>query len=315
MRRLLDDFATLFDLDTVVAGDRLGDLVLGAIGELEDLALPDWGSAGPPGELRSVRGSSLDFHYAPHLFPGMETRLRLAHKLQFHMLPRSVPPDAPLSIAAVLESYCHLSGDLFGWETLADGQFLIWIVDVSGHGVRAGLASAILKVLVDHLHQRGHVDSLVAELNGTFGACLREDKGNLFATGFFLVLSGDGSASYASAGHPPMLVRRATGAIEELGSTGLPLGMFPDCRPSATRVGLDPGDMLLLYTDGVVETVGKDGELFGLDRVRTILVPDVDGPRSLTSDLYRAIADHQDMARLNDDVTFVAARMESDREA
>jgi sigma-B regulation protein RsbU (phosphoserine phosphatase) len=310
MRRLLDDFATLFDLDTVVGGDRLGDLVLDTIGELEDLALPDWGTAGPPGELRSVRGSALDFHYAPHLFPGMETRLRLAHKLQFHMLPRSVPPGAPLSIAAVLESYCHLSGDLCGGETLADGQFLIWIVDVSGHGVRAGLASAILKVLVDHLRRRGRVDSLVAELNGTFGGCLREDKGNLFATAFFLVLSGAGEATYASAGHPPMLVRRANGAIEELGSTGLPLGMFPDCLPSAARVRLDAGDVLLLYTDGVVETVGRDGELFGLDRVRTILAPDVDGPRALTSDLYRAIADHQDMAHLNDDVTFVAARVE-----
>ena len=314
MRRLLDDFATLFDLDTVVAGDRLGDLVLRTIADLEDLALPDWGSAGPPGELRSVRGSSLDFHYAPHLFPGMETRLRLAHKLQFHMLPRSVPPGAPLSIAAVLESYCHLSGDLFGWETLADGQFLIWIVDVSGHGVRAGLASAVLRVLVDHLRRRGQVDSLVAELNGTFGGCLREDKSNLFATGFFLVLSGDGSASYASAGHPPMLLRRASGSIEELGSNGLPIGMVPDCRAAATRIRLAPGDVLLLYTDGVVETVGKDGELFGVDRVRSILGPDVDGPRSLTAELYRSIADHQDMAHLNDDVTFVAARMRADRE-
>ncbi len=310
MRRLLDDFATLFDLDTVVDGDRLGDLVLDTISELEDLELPDWGSAGPPGELRSVRGSSLDFHYAPHLFPGMETRLRLAHKLQFHMLPRSVPPGAPLSIAAVLESYCHLSGDLFGWEPLDHGRFLLWIVDVSGHGVRAGLASAILKVLVDRLRQRGRVDSLVAELNGTFGGCLREDKGNLFATGFFLVIAGDGTASYASAGHPPMLVRRADGAIEELGSTGLPLGMFPDCRPGAAQVRFDPGDLLLLYTDGVVETEGEDGELFGVDRVRSILVPGADGPRALTADLYRAIAAHQDMARLNDDVTFVAARVE-----
>ena len=314
MRRLLDDFATLFDLDTVVAGDRLGDLVLRKIDDLEGLALPDWGSVGPPGELRSVRGSSLDFHYTPHLFPEMETRLRLAHKLQFHMLPRSVPPGSPLAIAAVLESYCHLSGDLFGWENLSDDKFLIWIVDVSGHGVRAGLASAILKVLVDHLRQRGRVDALVAELNGTFGGCLREDKGNLFATGFFMVLAGDGSASYASAGHPPMLLRRAAGSIEELGSTGLPIGMLPDCRPAAMSIRLAPGDTLLLYTDGVVETVGEDGELFGVDRVRSILVPEIDGPRSLTAELFRSIAEHQDMAHLNDDVTFVAARMKADPE-
>ena len=57
----------------------------------------------------------------------------------------------PVAIAAVLESYCHLSGDLFGWEARRDGKFLIWIVDMAGHGLRAGLASAILRTLVTNL--------------------------------------------------------------------------------------------------------------------------------------------------------------------
>ena len=108
----------------------------------------------------------------------------------------------------------------------------------------------------------------------------------------------------------PRVVRCSCPHMCYLRSNGLPIGMFPDCRPAATEARLGPGDMLLLYTDGVIETEGSGGELFGLERVRGHLAPGHDGPRSLTADLYRAIADHQDMARLSDDVTFVAARME-----
>jgi len=309
MQPLLDDFATLFDLDCRVRGARLGDLVVRAIDDLEARTLPDWGSPGPADRYDAERRRSLDFYYAPHLFPEMELSLRLAHKLQFHMLPRDVPPSAPLSIAAALESYCHLSGDLFGWEALADGKFLIWIVDLSGHGVQAGLSSAVLKVLIDNSRQRGRVGSLAAELNQMFPGCLREDRGNRFATGFFMALSGDGSARYTSAGHPPVLLRRDDGRIEDLTSNGLPIGMFPDRRYSETEIRLDPGDTMLLYTDGVLETTNKDGELFGLGRLRELLQSEFEEPRSLTDCLYRKIAEHQDMERLHDDVTFVAARM------
>ena len=121
MQRLLSEFGTMFDLDQTVHGARLGDLVIRTIDELESKARPDWGSVGPI-ETRSVsRGESTDFYYAPHLFPDMEQTLRLAHKLQFHMLPLEAPADSPVKLAAVLESYCHLSGDLFGWEVLSDG--------------------------------------------------------------------------------------------------------------------------------------------------------------------------------------------------
>jgi sigma-B regulation protein RsbU (phosphoserine phosphatase) len=311
MQRLLDDFATLFDLDRRVRGIRLGDLVERAIDDLEQRSAPNWGTPGATHLYESERGKPFDFYYAPHLFPEMELSLRLAHKLQFYMLPREVPPDAPISIAAVLESYCHLSGDLFGWEMLADGRFLIWIVDLAGHGVQAGLSSAVLKVLIDNLRQRGRVGSLATELNDTFIDCLREDRGNLFATGFFMAMSGDGTACYTSTGHPPVLLRRGDGRIDELSSNGLPIGMFPDRRYTASETRLEPGDTMLLYTDGLVETTNEDGESFGIERLRGFLRSEAETPRSLTDSLYRNIAEHQDMEKLDDDVTFVAARVNS----
>jgi sigma-B regulation protein RsbU (phosphoserine phosphatase) len=309
MKRLLATFAAEFDLDHPVRGTRLGDLIERAVEDLERRDFPDWGLPGPGDQVETRSAGELDFHYLPHLFPGMDPDLRLAHKLQFSMLPREVPPGAPVSIAAVLESYCHLSGDLFGWEMLADGRFLLWIVDVSGHGVRAGLASAVLKVLIDNLRQRGRVAMLARELNDIFVACLREKSTSLFVTACFLAMSSDGSACYTSAGHPPVLLRRRNARIEELPSTDIPLGMFENHRYSSRDLFIEPGDTMLLYTDGVVETVDEKGEFFGLDHLRGFVRSETRPPRALTAALYRRIAAHQDMKRLNDDVTFVAARM------
>jgi sigma-B regulation protein RsbU (phosphoserine phosphatase) len=309
-KRLLEGFDALFDLDHPVRGNRLGDLIERAVEDIEGEDFPDWGSPGPGEKVETRSAGELDFHYLPHLFPGMDPDLRLAHRLQFSMLPREVPPGAPVSIAAVLESYCHLSGDLFGWEMLADGGFLLWIVDVSGHGVRAGLSSAVLKVLIDNLRQRGRVGLLAAELNDIFVGCLREETSNLFVTAFFLALSGDGSARYTSAGHPPVLLRRRDTHVEELPATDVPVGMFPGRRYTVADLRIDPADTLLLYTDGVVETVDAAGEHFGLDRLRALVRSETGPPRALTAALYRRIAAHQDMKTLNDDVTFVAARMD-----
>lgn len=310
MKRLLDGFAALFDLEYRVRGTRLGDLVERAIDDLEGKTFPDWGSPGHADRLEARSEGALDFYYLPHLFPGMDPDLRLAHKLQFSMLPREVPPGAPVSIAAVLESYCHLSGDLFGWEMLADGRFLVWIVDVSGHGLRAGLSSAVLKVLIDNLRQRGRVAMLAQELNDIFVACLREEASSLFVTAHFLALASDGSACYTSAGHPPVLLRRRNARIEELPSTDIPLGMFANHRYSSRDLFIEPGDTMLLYTDGVVETVNEKGEFFGLDHLRGFVRSETRPPRALTAALYRRITAHQDMKTLNDDVTFLAARMD-----
>ncbi len=305
MQRLLDGFSTLFNLDHQVRGMRLGDLVTTAIDDLDQQPLPEWGSPGPR-HLLSTGAESFDFYYAPHLLPKMDLALRLAHKLQFHMLPREVPAGAPLSLAAVLESYCHLSGDLFGWEMLADGKFLIWIVDLSGHGTRAGLASAMLKVLIDNLRQRSLVGSMVTELNDSFISCLQEDRGSLFATGFFMAVAPDGTACYTSAGHPPIMVRKHDGRLVELPSNGVPIGMFPGRRYMAMKALIEQGDTLLLHTDGVAETTNKAGEQFSLDRLREFMLTEHDSPRSLTRSLFRTISEYQDMDKLDDDVTFVA---------
>ncbi|NIM01565.1 MAG: SpoIIE family protein phosphatase [Acidobacteria bacterium] len=239
----------------------------------------------------------------------MEPKLRLAHELQFRLLPQSLPAEAPVSISAVLESYCHLSGDLFGWEVLRSGRFLIWIADMAGHGIRAGLASAVLHVLIADLRQRDRLGPMMSELNRMLHDCLRPGHDSLYATLFVMTLDQGGEAAYCSAGHPPVLVRRAGGSMEELESTECPVGLFPETEYSSRRFRLERGSRLLLYTDGVIESKGRHNELFGLQRLRRVFERVESGPRELTDTIYREIVGWQNIDKLDDDLTFLAVQL------
>lgn len=309
MKRLLDDFAARFDLEHRVRGVRLAELIDRFDVDLDDSPLEDWGTPGPADDVASVSQGPVDLHYVPHLFPGMDLKLRLAHRLQYHLLPAVVPVEAPVSISAVLESYCHLSGDLFGWEMLADGNFLIWILDVSGHGVETGLASAVLKVIMDSLCDQGNVDDRVGELNEALSQCVRPGRRTLFATGFFMTLAADGTARFCSAGHPPVLVTGPERTLRELSSNARPIGLFQDQRYVADETRITPDEALFLYTDGLIELTTRSGEQFGLQRLREFLQGAQGEPRVLTESLYQTISRDHDMAKLDDDVTFVAAQL------
>ena len=287
MRRLLEDFDDLFDLTYPVGDTPLGELLERTVSGFEQ-PCQTWGTEGQREKVFSESGRFVSFYYRPHLFPGMDLKLRLAHELQYRLLPRDLPPASPVSIAAVLESYRHLSGDLFGWEMLRDGKLLIWIADMAGHGVRAGLASAVLRLLIGSLPRRSQVGPFISELNRVFHDCIRPEHGALYATVFIMTLDRSGRAVYCSAGHPPILVRRAGGEIEELA---------PLDRPVA-----------LLYTDGLVEATGRDNEPFGRQRLRGLLVKTGD-PRELTKAIYQEITSRQDIDKLEDDVTFLAVNL------
>jgi sigma-B regulation protein RsbU (phosphoserine phosphatase) len=220
-----------------------------------------------------------------------------------------MPEEAPVTIAAVLESFCHLSGDLFGWRLRSDGNFLLWIADMSGHGLETGLASAVLKVLIDELSKEGGVEGLAAELNETMIRCVRPGGRMLFATGFFMTLGRDGSATFCSAGHPPALLIGPGRELRELGATSRPIGLFQDQPFRAEQIRLVPGETLFLYTDGLIELTPLEGEQFGPEQLRAFLREPHGDPLALTGSLYESIAAVHDLKKLDDDVTFVAARM------
>jgi sigma-B regulation protein RsbU (phosphoserine phosphatase) len=310
--RLIDELlarlAASFRLGAEVGGRPLGEALEAAIRAAAARAMPDWGTSGPITAVTREASGPLVFAYRPHLFPGMDEALRLGHQVQYWQLPRELPTGAPVEVATVLESYCHLSGDLFGWHE-DDAGFTLWLIDMSGHGLRAGFAALVFKLLITEAACGLAPAALAAEVERRFLAARNPaDRVPLYATGVVLRIGRDGTASYVSAGHPPVFVRRADGAITEAGPTCLPLALFDSCEAREKALELSAGDTALLYTDGLMEAGDSEGRPFGLGRITEILATGLGRPVDVTTRLYEAVAAHHDLDRLDDDVTFLALR-------
>jgi len=304
---LIDDLGAAFDLSTEVGGRTLGAAVEARIRSLSPAETPEWGREGDITQIAKRETGPLDFYYRPHLFPDMSPALRLGHELQFDLLPRALPDESPLRLAAVLESYCHLSGDLLGWR-LEDDELFLWIADVSGHGIRAGLAAAVLYFLVDAFEPGQEPARLAESLNDEIlQARNSADHRPLYATAFWLRFRADGTGVYASSGHPSMLLRRASGEVKELLSTGKPLGLLPHQRFGQVEFRLEPGESLCLFTDGLIESRDGEGREFGPEGVAEILRRDPSSLLDTAGAIYQAIQNHGGTDLLDDDLTFLVA--------
>jgi len=234
----------------------------------------------------------------------MSEELELAHRLQHALLPLGIPPGIPCKVTAVLESYCHLSGDVFGWSKSGEDEFRVWVMDMCGHGIRAGIMAAVVKLLMDDIDAHQSVASMFIELNSRLSSCLTTTDDVLYATGVFLQISSD-SFSYASAAHPALLHRSGKGDVRVLPSSGLPLGVFDDSRYEILHHPLRTGDALLFCTDGVLEAGNSREDEFGLQRLISAFALAGTGSLSAAHAVFAAVARHQDMNAIDDDITFV----------
>ena len=197
--------------------------------------------------------------------------LEVARQLQSDLLPKQSPDLTDYDFAHSYRTANEVGGDYYDFQHLPDGRLAILMGDASGHGIAAGLlmaiANATLKTAIDVDPEPVPVATL---LNS---ALYRTGDRRAFMTLFYGVLELDsGRMDFVIAGHPFPLVRRAGGAVEELGSGGLPLGLRREVDLHPLTVTLDPDDLLLLYTDGLPEAVdGPDGEAFGFDRLKQLL--------------------------------------------
>lgn len=303
---LLERLGNSFDVEFPVSGRSLAQHLERVISEALTEQVPAWGEPGGRLRLDRITDGALTFLYRPHLFPGMDDALRLGHLAQFQSLPRRLPAKAPVAVAAMLESYCHLSGDLFGWRETEDGGFLLWLVDASGHGVRAGFASLVLRLLLDETDLRRPLPELLGILEQRFLAARNaSDRRPLYATGLFLRFAPGGSLSFLSAGHPPVLVRAVDGSLRELGPTCRPIGLLPPMNAEAHEVQLEPDDVALLYTDGLLEAGDVESRPFGAERLERALRDAGGGLPQIAAAIYGAVAQHHDLTRLDDDLTFL----------
>ena len=207
--------------------------------------------------------------------------------LQRSLLPSAVPDVPGWEIATLYRpAYERLrievGGDFYEVYT-TDGNSFAMIGDVTGHGVQAATVTSLLRHgarFASHLEP-----DPVAIVRRLDEELRRRDEG-VMATALCAALH-DHSVLLCSAGHPPALVTDATGSVIEAPDSGPLLGAFPDSSWQQQRVPVGDGDLVLLYTDGVTETVGA-GDRYGTERLRELLVHHAGSPPQA---LLQALAD------------------------
>ena len=196
--------------------------------------------------------------------------LEVARELQRELMPREEPDVPGYSFAFSYGTANTIGGDYYDFLPLDDRRLAVVIGDASGHGIAAGLLMAIAN---SSLRLGFDLDpDPVAVVDVVNRALCGSGGRRAFMTMFCGVLEPQsGQFRFVCSGHPYPMLRRASGEIVELGTGALPLGIRPGIEFEAQETVIERGDTLLLYTDGVVETLDSAGESFGFDRLRQIL--------------------------------------------
>ena len=212
----------------------------------------------------------------------MEENLRTAREIQLTMLPQqyptfphdSRPEESAFQFVHRYEPAESVSGDFFSITPISDSEVGVFICDVTGHGVRAALVTAMIRALGEELKPLARdPGNFLRKLNSDLCSILKNTGSPMLTTGFYAVADCQtGRLRFANAGHPrPLLVRRSVGAVEPLanasGRSQPALGLFEDPPYLTSELTLVPGDFLMLFTDGLFEVQGQNEELYSQERL------------------------------------------------
>lgn len=235
----------------------------------------------------------------------IEQELTLAQETQKSLLPRTLPEFEHYLLRAMSEPARHVGGDLFDFVTPESGNLLGVLADVAGKGLPAALLSSMILGCLD-MQLRGGTKPADA-LNQLNKYLCEKSASNKFATLFLFHIDPLGAGEYISAGHDPAYVfRAASGEIEELPSNNLLVGAFESISYQAAPLAVGPGDVLVVYSDGLVEAEDVEGRMLGRDRVKDVIRLEArQGAAHLEAKLLEAVAGFTRGHPQNDDITLI----------
>ncbi len=250
----------------------------------------------------------------------METDLAMARQIQEAFFPKEYPVfpcGVPAEASELHFAHCYipaatLGGDFFDIITISDTQCGVLICDVMGHGVRAGLLTALIRGAAEEFGPRTHNPAQVlTEINHCLMPIVHQTGQPVFATAFFaLIDTAAGTLSYANAGHPPPLILRSmTKTIHSLtiANPEPAAGLLEGFPYSSHTVEFLPGDTLLGYTDGLFEASNADGLQFGEIRLCTLITENIGLPgKQLIERLIHEVIAFTGRRDFDDDICVVA---------
>ncbi|MBC7930440.1 MAG: SpoIIE family protein phosphatase [Rubrivivax sp.] len=216
-----------------------------------------------------------------------ERELQLAREIQQRFQPTAPPIVPGYELQGISFPSYQIGGDYYDFINCADGRLVVALGDVSGKGTSAAL-------LMSSLHAAVHAQvASCRPITQTIGAVNRyladNTPANRFVTLFYAELDPlTGSLSFINAGHNPPIIAHAGGTMEHLAAGGLPLGIVPDFDYHEGRTQLQPGDVLVSYSDGVNETQNPKGEEFGMTRLQEVISQNLDRSAAAIRDKIEA---------------------------
>ena len=234
--------------------------------------------------------------------------LETARQIQAFILPQDGIKIRGIEITARYVPMAAVAGDFYDFLTIDQNRIGILVADVSGHGVPASLIASMVKIAF--ASQTPHATEparVLAEVNRILCGKLESD---FVTAGYLYIDTGQQTAVYAGAGHPPLLIwRQAEQKVFEYQTKGVVLGQFDEARYESVALRYGRGDRFFLYTDGILEATNGAGDIFGWERFKAAIVANSDRPSNalvdkLIDDLT-AWSAKSSSAALDDDLTLV----------
>lgn len=252
----------------------------------------------------------------------LQRELEIAQTVQQQLFPQTLPPLATLDYAGICQPARGVGGDYYDFLPITTERLGFALGDISGKGIAAALLMASLQALLrSHAPLRGQdVSGLISDVNRLLFGSTDSSK---YATFFYGLYDDHARAlTYVNAGHnPPMLFRPLghgsplSGAnpgaeVLRLEASGTVIGLLPNASYEQASVGLHPGDVLLIYTDGISEAMNSRDEEFGEDRLQSLVAANlrlsaVELQRLILAEIERFVAG----APQHDDMTLVVAKV------
>jgi len=236
----------------------------------------------------------------------LEQEISIARDIQQALLPRSLRDFPHLAIIGTSSPCLAVGGDYFDVFPLSDNRTAFLIADVSGKGLGAALLTTMLQGALSGMEMGANPADVFCHINRFL--CEHSEVGR-YATMFFGILDREGRLEFVNAGHLPPLLLRAGEVDEPFTEGGFPVGLIPDANYVASCVALRPGDTLVLYSDGVTEAMDPDHEMFGVSRLRELLVGKHEAPlETLKNSILESVQAFSRGASQADDITLLIAR-------
>jgi sigma-B regulation protein RsbU (phosphoserine phosphatase) len=248
----------------------------------------------------------------------LEGELEIAREVQSQLFPQSVPEVPGLQLFGVCKPARTVSGDYYDFLRLGEDRTGLVVGDISGKGISAALLMASIQSALHAQFYDGHAPGIISEealkssagvvgrLNRQLYASTPTEK---YATFFYAIYdAATRKLTFTNAGHPPPFYFHR-GKIERLETGGTVVGLFGPATYEQAVIQLEPGDMLVAFTDGMTEPENSFGEEFGEDRLLEAVVRAAAcAPEELVKEIYRTVNDWTGSPELQDDMTVVVAR-------